>query len=209
MRKTTILFLAVCMAISCGKKQEENTNGNDGNKNEVAKSGSTNVTGVGIDSETYGVKLKENRSHLEASLKEKGEKWEIINDGMFVKVDKSTDYCGTSFDAVTFVLTNDNVNMTTLSKKFYNKEEAAKAYNVVLSQVNSKYGKLKKDQSNDEELSFTQYKDQNTDLSVFLIHHPKEDAIAEAENEAAKSQAKEYWEVDVSFEVIESTEKMN
>ena len=209
MRKTIILIFAAFMAVSCGKKQDDNSNGNDGNKTAVAKSDGSNVAGAGIDTETYGVKLTEKQSQLEATLNEKGVKWEKINDGMFIKVNESTDYCGITFDIVTYIMTNDKVNMTTLTKKLYNKEDAAKAYNDVLSQVNTKYGRLKKDSSNDENLSFEQFKDNNTDLSVFLIHHSKEDAIEEAENEAAKSQAKEYWEVVVSFEVIESTDKMN
>ena len=209
MRKILILILAVFMAVSCGKKQDDNANGNDDNKTDVAKSDTSNVVGVGIDTETFGVNLTEEQSQLEAKLKEKGVKWEKINDANFIKVNESTDYCGISFDAVTYVMTNDKVNMTTLTKKYYNKEDATKAYHDVLSQVNTKYGRLKKESSNDENLSFEQFKDNNTDLSVFLIHHSKEDALEEAENETAKSQAKEYWEVDVIFEVIESIDKMN
>ena len=201
MKKLIVMLVSACLICSCGGKQDGNNNQEE-SKSEQAKGGDAKASGTTIDTEMLKVKLKDTRTQMEQRLKESGANLEVVNDGMFVKADTKTDFGGVTFDGVTYVMDGDKVNLITLSKVYYDKAAATKDYNSLIDNTNKKYGNIRADGSNDEEMTFTQYKDSSTDFSIFLIHHSKEDMQNEAQNDKEKAAARENWEIDVTYESL-------
>lgn len=164
---------------------------NGGNSKENGKDDSS------IDDAVLQVKIGDNRTQVGEKLTSQGYKWEDGSLGITVK--EKFKYDGIYFDKADFTIFDAKVCFTAVTNTFFSEEEAIKAFEEYDAKYNSKYAKFKTSKTNDLCLRYSEYDDNNIDLSIMLSHSEKEDVPALFQDEETLEAAKEHWDVTITY----------
>ena len=176
-----IMVLMVFSFISC----------NGGKSNESGTDTSA------IDDAVLQVKIGDNRTQVGEKLTSQGYKWEDDNVGITVK--EKFQYDDNYFDKVVFTIFDAKVFFTAVTNTYYSEKEAINAFEKYDSKYNSKYAKFKTNKTNEQCLKYSEYDDNNINLSIMLVHNEKEDVPALFQDEETLKAAKEHWDVTITY----------
>jgi len=176
-----IMVLMVFSFISC----------NGGKSNESGTDTSA------IDDAVLQVKIGDNRTQVGEKLTSQGYKWEDDNVGITVK--EKFQYDDNYFDKVVFTIFDAKVFFTAVTNTYYSEKEAINAFEKYDSKYTSTYAKFKTNKTNEQCLKYSEYDDNNINLSIMLVHNEKEDVPALFQDEETLKAAKEHWDVTITY----------
>ncbi len=181
MRKILLILSTAFCFLACGNKPSAK------DVEEPAK----------INKTVLGVSLMDNRNQVIKKIEEQG--YKIEENGMFLIVKDKYSFSGIYFDDLSFAVFDAKVFTITLTKELESEETAKKQYLEIEKLLNEKYSKFKTDNTNDGFLVYTEFDDEETNLSLSILYKPKEDVPPMFRDSESLHKAREHWELLVMY----------
>lgn len=175
--------------------------GNNGNKQQVKESKKDADT---INCTILNVSLSDNRTFAKTKLTEQGYHWE--ENDMWIEVIDEVIIGGYKFDNVTYLYYNAKIWNIQIRREFDSEESARNFYNELNVALNGKYASFKTNDTDENSIEYTEFCDTKTSIRLILDYHPQEKIIPWYSEELKRS-CKEYWSVEILYDIVNSKSK--
>ena len=175
------------------------------------KSESVVVEKDSITCEILQVKLSDNPTVIKEKLTNQGYHWEESEGSgglCYIKVKGLFSFSGYYFENLNYCTFDAKIFMIHFDKECDSLVTAQKLYDEISKKIDAKYNKFKSDKLNDNFLSYVEYDDGKTNLSIGISHHEQE-KIQWFFDEEDKHNAREYWSVILYYSPNKEAEEKN